>query len=70
MIQKALLQLEIKPEECLMVGHSPFDLISAKQAGVKTVAVRWTRVSWEKILHETPDFTLENMHELLAICGV
>ncbi|WP_268747884.1 hypothetical protein [Pelosinus fermentans] len=44
--------------------------MSAKQAGVKTVAVRWTRVSWEMILHETPDFTLENMHELLTICGV
>ena len=26
-IQKALLQLGIKPEECLMVGDSPFDLI-------------------------------------------
>lgn len=69
-IQKALFQLEMKPEECLMVGDSPFDLISARRAGVKTVAVRWTRVSWKTILHEVPDFTLENMHELLAICGI
>ncbi|WP_156523275.1 MULTISPECIES: hypothetical protein [Pelosinus] len=32
--------------------------------------VRWTRVSWETILHETPDFTFENMDKLLMICGV
>jgi len=64
------IQLEIKPEECLVAGDSPFDLISAKQAGVKKVAVYWIRVTWEMILHETPDFTLENMDELLTICGV
>jgi pyrophosphatase PpaX len=69
-IQKALLQLQRKPEECLMVGDSPFDLISARQAGVKTAAVRWTRVSWENILLEKPDYILENMYGLLTVCDI
>ncbi|MDF2636223.1 MAG: HAD-superfamily hydrolase, subfamily variant 1 [Pelosinus sp.] len=69
-IQNALLQLQIRPEECLMVGDSPFDLISARQAGVKTVAVRWTRVSWETIVAEKPDYILEDMYGLLPLCEI
>ncbi len=69
-IQNALIQLKMKPEECLMVGDSSFDLISARQAGVKTAAVRWTRVSWETILHEKPDYILESMCGLLTVCDI
>lgn len=69
-VQQALFQLQVEAEECLMVGDSPFDLISARQAGVKTVAVRWTRISWETILRENPDYILQDMNELLAICGI
>lgn len=69
-IQKALIQLQMRPEECLMVGDSPFDLISAREAGVKTAAVRWTRVSWETILYEKPDYILENMYGLLTVCDI
>lgn len=69
-IQNALIQLKMRPEECLMVGDSSFDLISARQAGVKTAAVRWTRVSWETILLEKPDYILENMYGLLTVCDI
>jgi pyrophosphatase PpaX len=69
-VTTALFQLRMNPEECLMVGDSSFDLISGRQAGVKTAAVRWTRVSWETILMEKPDYILEDMHDLLPIFGV
>lgn len=48
----------MNPEECLMVGDSSFDLISGRQAGVKTAAVRWIRISWEAVLVEKPDYIL------------
>jgi pyrophosphatase PpaX len=69
-VTTALIQLKMNPEECLMVGDSSFDLISGRQAGVKTAAVCWTRVSWETILAEKPDYILKNMHDLLPICGI
>jgi pyrophosphatase PpaX len=69
-VTTALVQLKMNPEECLMIGDSSFDLISGRQAGVKTAACRWTRVSWETILAEKPDYILENMHDLLPICGI
>lgn len=69
-VNTALVQLKINPEDGLMVGDSSFDLISGRQAGVKTAAVRWTRVSWETVLAEKPDYILKNMHDLLPICGI
>jgi len=66
----ALAKLQVEPEECLMVGDSSFDLISARHANVKTAAVRWSRVAWETILLEEPDYILGNMSDLLPICGI
>ncbi|WP_425060995.1 Pyrophosphatase PpaX [Sporomusa carbonis] len=64
----ALAQLKLSPSECLMVGDSPFDLASARAAGVKTAAVRWTRIDWENLLTEQPDYVLETINDLLDIC--
>lgn len=66
-VQIALQQLQLSPEQCLMVGDSPSDIISAQEAGVKTVAVRWTRVDWDTILAAKPDYTIHHMHDLLNI---
>ncbi|MFR6371335.1 MAG: HAD hydrolase-like protein [Phascolarctobacterium succinatutens] len=68
-----LLQLSnfrVKPEECLCVGDSPFDLQSGRSAGTKTVAVRYTAFGWEKLLEEgRPDFVIVRPQELLEIVG-
>jgi len=64
----ALKQIGLSANECLMVGDSPADLNSARQAGVKTAAVRWTHVKWEKMLAETPDYIINSMEQLLSIC--
>ena len=42
----ACAKLGVKPEECLCVGDSPFDLQSGRSAGAKTVAVRYTAFGW------------------------
>ncbi len=69
-VQLALTQSKLDPAECLMVGDSPFDLASARAAGVKTAAVRWTRLDWQELLAEQPDYVLNTMEDLFAICGI
>lgn len=69
-VRCALDKLGLPAADCLMVGDSPFDLASARSAGVKTAAVRWTAVPWELLLAEKPDYILETMGDLLAVCGI
>ncbi|QDR80638.1 pyrophosphatase PpaX [Sporomusa termitida] len=69
-VQLALAHIKQAPAECLMVGDSPFDLASARAAGVKTAAVRWTRLDWQDLLAEKPDYVLNTMEDLLDICGI
>ncbi|HWR45583.1 pyrophosphatase PpaX [Sporomusa sp.] len=66
----ALEQIKLAPAECLMVGDSPFDLASARAAGVKTAAVRWTQIDWENLLAEQPDYVLNTIEDLLDICVI
>ncbi len=66
----ALQMLQLAPEDCLMVGDSPFDIRSARLAGVKTAAVKWSAVPWETILLENPDYILQSMDDLLAVCNL
>lgn len=56
--------------DCLMVGDSPFDIMCAKAAGVQTAAVRWTYVPWADVLAVGPDHVIEEMAELLPLCGI
>lgn len=64
----ALEKLNLAPADCLMLGDSPFDLISAREAGVKTAAVRWTEIAWDSLLAENPDYILHTIEDLLTIC--
>lgn len=65
----ALQLLQIEPHQALMVGDSPFDLQSARAAGVDTAAVRWSELPWRELAAEKPDYTLENMEDLLELIG-
>lgn len=69
-VETALRQLGLSAETCLMIGDSPFDIISARDAGAKTAAVRWTYVSWEELLNERPTYILEKPQDLLSLCGL
>jgi pyrophosphatase PpaX len=65
----ALEQLGAAPEEALMVGDSRFDLIAAKRAGVRSVAVGWS-LHRDELKQYEPDFFVEDIRELLVITGV
>ena len=69
-VLRALAQLKLAPHECLMVGDSPFDLASARTAGVKTAAVRWSQLDWQLLQAEQPDYVLAVIEDLLAICNI
>lgn len=60
--------LDVRPEECLCVGDSPYDLQSGHNAGTLTAAVRYTTFPWEQILREgRPEQTLNELAELVAL---
>ncbi len=61
-------KLGLRPEECLCVGDSHYDLQSGHAAGCKTVAVGYTMFSWQKILDEgKPDYTIIKPQDLVQI---
>lgn len=68
-VQLALAGLGLGPGDCLMVGDSPFDIISGRDAGVKTAAVRWSEVPWEDVMAARPDFVLDTIAALPSLCG-
>jgi pyrophosphatase PpaX len=63
----ALRKIKLSASDCIMVGDSPHDIHSAKGAGVKTAAVKWTNVPWGDVLAANPDYTLDTMADLLPI---
>jgi pyrophosphatase PpaX len=68
-IEKALQQLNAKPEEALMVGDNHHDILAGKNAGTKTAGVAWSAKGREHITKYEPDFILENMSDLREILG-
>lgn len=63
----ALKNLGAKTEEAVMVGDSIFDILCAKNAGVKTALVGWAEAfSIDKATPETkPDFYMEKAMDLI-----
>ena len=64
----AIKALGVKPEECLCVGDSPFDLQSGHNAGTQAAAVRYTLFDWQEMLEQgKPDYVLEKIEDLLKL---
>ncbi|WZL73769.1 pyrophosphatase PpaX [Clostridiaceae bacterium 35-E11] len=63
----ALEELEQNPEETMMVGDSPYDVLCGKNAGMKTVAVGWSALPREMYMTHNPDYLVESMEELVAL---
>jgi HAD superfamily hydrolase (TIGR01509 family) len=57
--------LGAKPEDCLMVGDAPSDMIAGKRAGVKTCAVRYGYGKPEELAALEPDYWISDLRELL-----
>jgi pyrophosphatase PpaX len=65
----AMDRLGSKPSETIMVGDTTFDLLSAKNAGVKSVLVGWQMALSEEEIQgpEGPDYVAINTEDLLKI---
>jgi pyrophosphatase PpaX len=63
----ALERLEAAPAEAAYVGDSPFDVQSAKAAGIYSIAVTWGGLhSRERLADERPDLLIDSVEELLG----
>lgn len=66
-MEKGLELLGLRGEECLCVGDSPYDLVSGKKAGCRTVKVGWTSFSqdfFDRFIR--PDYTIGTLKDLLS----
>ena len=63
-VLKSLVALGARPEECLMVGDAPSDMLAGRRAGVKTCAVRWGYGKPDDLARCEPDYWIDNLGEL------
>ncbi len=59
-----------EPGRVLFVGDSPHDVAAGRAAGVRTAAALWGAVRAESLLEARPDYVVERVEELAALCGV
>lgn len=64
-ILKSLDVFGADPSECLMVGDSPADMESGRNAGVKICAVRYGYGNAEQMARFEPDYWVDDLRELL-----
>lgn len=60
----AMGRLELKPEECIYVGDMVEDIISARKAGMKSVAVSWGLHTRDKLQEAKPDYLADSFKQL------
>jgi pyrophosphatase PpaX len=67
----ALQRLGAKPESSVMLGDTMFDILCARNAGVKSVLVGWhVAVTPEEINgSDGPDYIIEKAEDLLSLIG-
>ncbi|MBO6039101.1 MAG: HAD-IA family hydrolase, partial [Acidaminococcaceae bacterium] len=62
----ALEKLGTPPEETLCIGDAPFDIMSGRAAGCRTVAVEYTQVARDNFTGTAkPDFWIKDLTDLL-----
>jgi pyrophosphatase PpaX len=64
---KALEAFGAKPDQALLVGDSPYDILCGRNAGVKSVLVDWTIFPRQDILNLEPDFCIKKPEDLISI---
>ena len=64
-ILNALAALGAQPEDCLMIGDAPSDMIAGKSAGVKTCAVRYGYGKEDELARHQPDYWVADLRELI-----
>ena len=66
-VQLALDQMGLTGADCLMIGDNYHDLLAARAAGVKSVAVSWSIKGVAFLKTYDPDFILEEAMDLFEI---
>lgn len=66
-IDRVLAYYGLQPAECLMVGDNSHDIDSAKNAGVKSIAVGWAYKGAEYLKKYAPDYIINTGDELIQI---
>jgi len=65
-IYKHLNYFGIAPEQAMMVGDSPVDVLAGKNAGVKTVGVTYG-FHGNRILESDPDYVIDDIGEIVRL---
>ena len=68
-VRAALAELGAGSGNALMVGDSPHDIASGRDAGTRTAACLWGPFDRARISEEAPDFWLESFADLAALCN-
>ncbi len=63
---ECLQKMGLSPEEAIFVGDSQADIIAAKAAGMKVVAVTTGVSDNQALLEESPDFIFDDLPELIV----
>jgi len=69
-LEQAVSMLSLSKEEVYYVGDSTFDVIAAKRAGVKMVAVTTGSYSAERLRSEGADIVVPSVSDLPQVLGV
>lgn len=56
-----------KQEMVIMVGDSMSDILAAREASVKSIAVTWGHQSLDRLLRANPDYVVHNPQELSEV---
>lgn len=64
---KTLEDLNYKPEETMVIGDMPFDIMMGKGAGVLTLGVTYGNASRNELLESGADYVIDDIKELLDV---
>jgi phosphoglycolate phosphatase len=66
-LEIAMEKIGVKREECIYVGDMVRDVLAAKKAKIKSIAVSWGFHSREKLRKARPSYLANNLDELYKI---
>lgn len=66
-LKKAIKKYSLNPNEVIYIGDEDRDIIAAKKAGIRIIAVSWGFNSKKRLIKENPDYIAESPKELIKI---
>ena len=66
-IHNSIQNYNLNPDTCVMIGDTEIDIQTAKAANITSIAVTYGYRSKEELETLNPDYTINNLNELLKI---